>query len=231
LKTHTIHESSQCMVIIDYLRLFDSSGRIAKLSISQGNIPCNLCPFNIKEFTLKKGVNKNFIIFNPSFYLACPFVAPFFSLFLAFSFFMFCLSYYPFPFLPFFPSSFLACLSYYHTHFPSFTLFCAIATHSLLPSLYSTYPFTHTHTPSFSFLPCLSYYHTHFPSFIFFVLLQHTPFFLLCTLPILSHIHTLPLSLFCLACPTTHSHNLPLFIPFTFFHVATHTPLFFLLQT
>ncbi len=84
----------QCMEIINYLHLFDSSGLIAKLSISQGNIPCNLCPFNIREFTLKEGVNKNFILLNPSFYLACH-IAPLpLSLFMAFSFFMFCLSFF-----------------------------------------------------------------------------------------------------------------------------------------
>jgi len=38
----------ECMEIIDYLHLFDSSGLIAKLSISQGSIPCNFCPFYIR---------------------------------------------------------------------------------------------------------------------------------------------------------------------------------------
>jgi hypothetical protein len=44
----------QYMEITNYLHLFDSNGLITKLSISQGSIPCNLCPLKIKKFTLKK---------------------------------------------------------------------------------------------------------------------------------------------------------------------------------
>jgi hypothetical protein len=137
---------------------------------------------------------------------------------------------------------------------------------SYFPSFCPTY---HTHTfflsSFFVMLP-----HTLFFS-LFSIMLPHTPLFFLYALPTLLHIHTLPLSLFCFACPTTYSHNLPLSfllpffsfsillphttcslstsfypaylqtcthfpslllsIPFPFFHVATHTPIFPFSQT
>ncbi len=190
----------QFMKIIDYLHLFHSSGLIVKLSISQGSIPCNLCLFNIREFTLKKGVNKNFILLHPSFYLACPVGPPHLSLYLAFSF-MFCLSYCPSPSLPVFPSFWHAC--------PTTAFFLSL------------------------FLPCMSYYITHtFLLSLFFVLLQHTPFFLFSTLPILPHIHTHSLFLFSALLVLSHIHIISLFSSLSLFSCChTHTSLFLLLQT
>ncbi len=74
----------------------------------------------------------------------------------------------------------------------------------------------------FSFFPsfypaCSIGTHTFLIS-LFYVLLQHTSLVLLSALPILSHTHSLYLLL-------------PLSIPFILFHVATHTPIFFLSQT
>ncbi len=120
------------MEITDYLHLLDSSGLIAKLSISQGSIPCNLCPFNIREFTLKERVNKNFIL-NPSFYLACLIALPLFPFL------------WPFPFLCF-AFLFFALFVLRHTHiislFSSLSFFSCCHTH--------THTHTHTSFPSFT---------------------------------------------------------------------------------
>jgi hypothetical protein len=211
-----------CVKITYYLHFFDSNRLIARLLLPQGNIPCDLCPFNILKFELKEGVSKNLILLNLFFCLACliaPTPFPFATFFLL-SFFMCCLSCCPSPFLPFFcPSCFLWFFGVLVLTTPLFLSF---------------------------FLSCLSYCHTHTFSFSFSFILSF---------------HTFPSSLLSLACPTAHSHNLPLsfflplypittltFFPFYlilpclssqahihilspslcpfFFHVATHTPIF-----
>jgi hypothetical protein len=75
------------MEIMDCLHFFNWNGLIARLPFSQGSIPCDLYPFNIRKFALKKGVNKNFILFNPSFCLACSITPSFISFFLPLSLF------------------------------------------------------------------------------------------------------------------------------------------------
>ncbi len=42
------------MEIMDCLHFFNWNGLIARLPFSQGNIPCDLYPFNIRKFALKK---------------------------------------------------------------------------------------------------------------------------------------------------------------------------------
>lgn len=183
----------------NYLHLFDSSGLIAKLSISQGNIPCNLCFFNIREFTLKKCVNKNFILlFTVLVLLPHP-------LFLFFwLFFSLCFAYpiAPPPFSLFFPSSFLSLFGILVllllSFFPSFCLECPTISHTL------------------SFFHSFWSYCNNIPSSFFLLYLSSQ-----------TYTHSLFL-FFCLTCPTAHSHNLPLFIPFTFFMLPhTHLSSFF----
>jgi hypothetical protein len=152
------------------LHFFDSDGLITKFLPSQNSIPCNLCIFNIKESALKDGVNKNLILLNPSFYLACPIAPPPLSLFM--SYLSYCFSFFFLFLTPLLFSLFLACLSYYpFLSFLTSTL-PILLPHTLLLSLFlsccHTHPFsvflpylfshTYTHTPSFPFLPCLSYH-------------------------------------------------------------------------
>jgi hypothetical protein len=78
----------QCIEIKHYFHLFNSTGLIARLPLPQGNIPCNLCLFNIREFALKKGVSKNLIFFNPSFALLVLLPHPLFLFFYLFPSFL-----------------------------------------------------------------------------------------------------------------------------------------------
>jgi hypothetical protein len=50
--------------IEDYMQFFNLNGLVG-LPFSQGSIPWNFCPLNIRYFALKDGVSKNFILFNP----------------------------------------------------------------------------------------------------------------------------------------------------------------------
>jgi hypothetical protein len=151
-----------CVKITYYLHFFDSNGLIVRLLLPQGNIPCDLCPFNVYKFALKEGVSKNLILLNLFFRLACliaPTPFPFATFFLL-SFFMHYLSCCPSPSLPFFcPSCFLWFFGVLVLQplyfFPSFYHAYPIATHTHFPFLffYIVFPYT----PFFPSFPCLSY--------------------------------------------------------------------------
>ncbi len=134
---------------MDYLHFFYFSELIVKLLLSQVNILCNLCPFNIREFVLKESVISYIILLNPHHHLF-PFFFPFPSL---------CLAYHvaPPP-LTLFLLLFLSCLSYYP--YVSFLLF---ALPILLPHTLFFFP---------SFLSCC---HTCPFSFFSLPILPHIP--------------------------------------------------------